>query len=299
MPSPQPGPTVITSAKAAAPKPPTAPITPVAIQAAAATATPSVSHLPGTRRQALSLPRHELVQLFPGAEPAVLDELLVQLSHHVPDVMDALACERLGRAQQQAYAALLDRTLALTDHAAVRTAQRHLTRLREILSEVAEQFDARAWGWLKRRSARARLLGARDEINDIKQLLVQAHAALDEVRQGLGTTQAEMATLRLQVMAQVLLVDVLGPRVKPASQPALLDRGLSLGQTANQIQQQSLLTQQASQSVSALAGQLHDAVWVQLPAWLSCVSALPDGEISDTQRYLIHDSVQSFLQHIQ
>jgi len=276
------------------------PFAPTAVKMAEPAAqAPSVSHLPGTRRQALSLPRHELAQLFPGAEQAVLDELLVQLSHHVPDVMDTLACERLGRAQQQAYATLLDRTLALSDHAEVRNAQRHLARLREILTEVAEQFDARGWGWLRRKSARAKLHGARDEIQNLKHLLLQAHAALDEVRKGLAQAESEMALLRVQVMAQVLLVEALTPHLKPECQPALLARGLSVGQTASQIQQQSLLTEQTSQGITALAAHLHDAVWVQLPAWLSTVAALPEGDISDTQRYLIQDSAQSFLQHLQ
>jgi len=276
------------------------PFAPTAVKMAEPAAqAPSVSHLPGTRRQALSLPRHELAQLFPGAEQAVLDELLVQLSHHVPDVMDTLACERLGRAQQQAYATLLDRTLALSDHAEVRNAQRHLARLREILTEVAEQFDARGWGWLRRKSARAKLHGARDEIQNLKHLLLQAHAALDEVRKGLAQAESEMALLRVQVMAQVLLVEALTPHLKPERQPALLARGLSVGQTASQIQQQSLLTEQTSQGITALAAHLHDAVWVQLPAWLSTVAALPEGDISDTQRYLIQGSAQSFLQHLQ
>jgi hypothetical protein len=283
----------------ASPPSPVAPHAPTAIKlAGTSVATPSASHLPGTRRQALSLPRHELAQRFTGAEPAVLDELLVQLSHHVPEVTDTLACERLGRAQQQAYAALLDRTLALSDHAEVRNAQRHLVRLREILADVAEQFDARGWGWLRRKSARAKLHGARDEIQNLKHLLLQAHTALDEVRQGLAQAESEMSPLRVQVMAQVLLVEVLTPHLKPEHQPALLARGLSLGQTASQIQQQSLLTQQTSQGISTLAAHLHDAVWVQLPAWLSTVAALPEGDISDTQRYLIQNSAQSFLQHL-
>lgn len=271
----------------------------VAVQATATPAAPpAVSRVPGTRRAPLDVPRAELEVLFTGTDPAVIDELLVQMSHVVPDTMDTLDCEQLGRAQQQAYAAWLDRALAASGHASLRGAQRHLARLREILGSVSDQFDVRSWGWLRRKSARSVLANAQRELQDLKTLLVQAHDELGAVRQSLGDVMDGLAGLRREVLALVLLVELLEPRLGEAARPVLLDRGVSIAKTGAQIHQQAQLTRQTEEDVAELARTLHDAVWVQLPAWLSTVAALPEGEWSDTQRYLVHDSVQNFLLHL-
>jgi hypothetical protein len=285
--APMPAPTVIGAgvrAGVSAPQPPS---------------TAEVSRLPGQPRRPLQIDRTTLASRFTGTPPEVIDELMTQISLHIPKAMDALEGERLGRATQQAYAEALDRALAWSQHKSVRTGQRHLTRLREVLTEVADHFDGRTWNWLRRRSAASRLTSAMSELQALKNLLQQAHQELDHLRQGLDTVLAELATLQRVTLAQVLLVEVLTPHVSPAAQASVLARGLSLAQTAEQIRQQWQQTRQVHSDVGHLSSTLHDAVWVQLPAWLSTVGALPESALTDTQRYQVADSVQTFLHHIQ
>jgi hypothetical protein len=260
---------------------------------------PEVSRLPGQPRRPLQIDRATLASRFTGTPPEVIDELLTQISRHIPEAMDALAGERLGRDTQQAYAEALNRALAWSQHKAVRTGQRHLTRLREVLTEVGDHFDGRQWNWLRRRSAPARLKAAMAELHALKNLLQQTHQELDAVRQGLDAVLVELANLQRVALAQVLLVEVLTPHVGAATQASLLARGLSLAQTAEQIRQQWPQTRQVQADVGQLSHTLHDAVWVQLPAWLATVGALPESALTDTQRYQVADSVQTFLHHIQ
>lgn len=254
-----------------------------------------VSSLPGTARAPLSMSGTELKARFPQADDAVMDALQRELVRHMPDSMDALACEQVGLTQQQAWALLLDRTLAVTAHPSVRTGQRHVVRLRELLGEVLAQFQERGWGWLRLGAASKRVKQAQLEAQELKLLLARTHDELTTVRQTLQGVLDEMHLMHIEVMATVLLLDLLGPKVSASAQHSLLERGLSLTKTSHQVLQQTHHSQQVAADLSLLSRTLHDAVWVQLPAWQATLAALPEGDWSDTQRYVVRDQTESFL----
>ncbi|MEY4765506.1 MAG: hypothetical protein RI907_2179 [Pseudomonadota bacterium] len=283
--SPLPAPTVIGGGGVA----PVAPTAPTA---------PAVSALPGAARVPLSVDLQALAERFPQAEPLVLQALQRELARHLPDTMDTLACERLGRDVQQQWATLLDRCLALMAHPTVRTGQRHLTHLRELLNGTLDQAEGRGWQWLRRGGAQKRLQQVLEEAQELKGLLQRAHEELLTVRQGLDQLHIEMADLHVQAMATVLAADVLATKVGAAAQPALLARGLSLSQTAQQIHHQSSTAELTVTDFKTLCHTLHDAVWVQWPGWQATMAAMPDGEWTATQRYLLRDQTERFLQQL-
>lgn len=258
----------------------------------------SVTHMPGERRYPLRLDRAELCQRWTTVQAELLDEVVRQGAYLVPAAMDRNACELWGHAEQESFTKVLSEVLACADHASVRAAQRHLFRLRELLGDAASLFGEGSRSWFKRRGARARLDEIAGELEELKPLLSTAHASLQNVRETHLELSRDMCGLHLTVKALVLLAEVLLEQVALELQSAVLARGTSLAMTEQQLHQQRLTNAQAGTDLERLAHALHDALWVQWPLWQSTVAALPAGELSETQRYLVRDCVQTFLHRI-
>jgi hypothetical protein len=260
--------------------------------------TVDVSRIPGTRREVLQLDWNELRAAWPDASQELLNEVMSQGALVFPEALDRSYCEQWGQSEQQEFSRALNDALACAGHSSVRGAQRHLSRLRELLNEVVELFDESGLGWFRKRNLRARLDELMGELAELKPLLLKEYEVLQGVRRSHDEVMARMFRLHRVLQAQVLLADRLLERVAPAVRPVLLNREGSLAQTVNLLQQQCLLNEQSSRDLDRLSSTVHHAVWVQWPMWNATVAALPAGDLSDTQRYLLKDGVQSFLHHI-
>lgn len=242
--------------------------------------------IPGVERKRIVVVSADIERLSPGVAPAVSGKAVRLVMSFVPEGARDRQVTMWGHAAQQDYAELVSTTLELSQAEVLIRARRYLVRIADLLdtidleavcgSGLSPGLFGRLFGGGRVDTA-GKLEAARVELEQLVRLtnvtlepLLALKASFDEQSRRLDAAwqDIEAAGLAAAFLSDHLVND------RPELSRRLLERSMSLAQTALQIRNSaSLRDSQAEQPLSLVAA-IQNVVLVTLPGWLVAIAAL-------------------------
>lgn len=263
------------------------------------------SIMPGTVRQGVMVEISELAKRFPGIPETTLVQVKDVLKNTVAETLTTVQCGMWGTSAQRIYAGLVDSSLKLTQGKAVKDGSRHLSRLYELLQEIATSFSEESPQgfafWKKRKGSNEVFTENQDELNQLRNTLEHLLPDIDIVRIGLEEVSTKLGELPSRIDAEALAGQYLADLFEKSDMQkaqVLADQSMSLTKTIAHIQEGILLRNATIQEINALVVKIRETVLVTLPAWLEKASLVSSRHHTETDIYTLREGIDDIIQNL-
>lgn len=244
------------------------------------------SMIPGVERKPLSIDCSMLARRFPGTPEKTLEETQRIVSRVFLDTLNESECAQWGFEHQRRYGVIADESLKFATSKKVQDNGRHLSRLLQLLQELAASFDEKETFWRKPKTPWERLREMQVEIDQLRHELNTSLPDILELKGKLEALSSDSDKLIIALNAYSLSAIYLADLVKDQRAQSLNDRSTNLLRTVASIQEGIILRQATIIEIGMLAEKIQDAVLITLPAWLECASALAGKSLcTETEMY--------------
>jgi len=257
-----------------------------------------VTPMKGHVRKSLDPIELKLDSRYSGVDVTIMNMLKRRISEIVLETLTTMNCENLGNELQSRFNQILTGSISVFQNPNLKNGQRHLSRLRIILKESLDELE-NGKGFLRRKVDSGELLTKLCvEVNQLKSIISTTIEEMEVIKQDLNRFWSQLTELCDTLSSEMLVVEVLMDLVSEDHKNVLIRRGLSIGQTLAQIKTQYSIYDGMLQSTTELMQSMHDAVYIQLPAMLQCIMSNSTGDMTDTQKYVISESMKSIIEII-
>lgn len=249
----------------------------------------------GQVRKSLEPNELNLDSRYPSVDATVMALLKKRVSEIVLETLTTMDCDKIGNELQSRFNAILTNSITVTQNPNLKNGQRHLGRLRQILAEALYDLE-NGRGFLRRKVDSNELLSRLSvEVDQLKSIMA---VCIDETKinvDGLKRFSIQLNSLSTEIDAEILLIEVLMDLVSEDHKNILVRRGISITQTLTQIKTQYAIYDGILQSMEELSQSMYNAVYVQVPSMLQCIMTNTMSEMTDTQKYVVSESIRSII----
>ncbi|HET8685796.1 MAG TPA: hypothetical protein VFM18_03930 [Methanosarcina sp.] len=254
-----------------------------------------VSTMAGVQRKFLEFKESELKQKYPSMEDVMICKLKERLLCFVPECITLDVCNSIGKKEQESFTAIVSCVLAFIRSPELKNGQRHIERLKEVLSSSVNSLNDRGiFSWKSDKKNMESLLV---EINQIEKLLKTFTPTLESTIDKISKYDSKLAGLIQDLMVEVMVVDVLKDHVKDEFSDVIIARGISISTSLSQMKDQHSLHKNHIDSLKELLFIINETLYNQIPSLVQCMMETED--ITETQRYVLSEKMKTFIQHLE
>ena len=268
--------------------------------------------IPGTVRKGLEVNRAELARHAPGASSEVL-VLAEKLARGVAiEALTETQCVRWGEPVQKKFGTLTEQSLKLTGDTVIHEGETHIERLYVVLEKfgAALQSGGSTQGlafWRPRHTLSQQFQRAQGELRQLRDILEPLLQRIVAVEESLAILTGEFDALFVMLTAESIAARYIAEKcmeqcidnAQLRSVHTLIERSVSLSETAAFAQQGMLLREQAMERIRSLITQIQHGVLNALPVWIESVTlVLRQADPTETDRYALKQGLDAVMRRM-